>query len=192
MTGMEELLPGLHKLPLFNAAECDSIVARVKAVRNWESAEVRTWDPTGYSSEVDSQTRNARLLPDRYGEDIYNDFETRINRKVKPLVKHVWRVGLNEHSGTQMVRYLAGGHYIAHRDAGLDLSDRYFTVLCYLNDDFEGGATSFPSLHYRVLPERGKAIVFPSTYSHRAETVVSGEKYVLVSWILGPTPMRWI
>jgi len=90
------------------------------------------------------------------------------------------------------VRYEPGNYYAAHTDTGMNLLDRYFTVLCYLNDDFEGGQTSFPTLLYSAAPRRGKAVVFPSTYVHRADPVTRGEKYVIVSWMMGAPPSRWL
>jgi predicted 2-oxoglutarate/Fe(II)-dependent dioxygenase YbiX len=95
-------------------------------------------------------------------------------------------------SGTHAVRYQPGDYYAPHTDTGADLLDRYFTVLCYLNDDFEGGETRFPQIGYSVAPRRGKAVVFPATYLHQAGRVTSGEKYVIVSWLAGRPPIKWI
>jgi predicted 2-oxoglutarate/Fe(II)-dependent dioxygenase YbiX len=100
---------------------------------------------------------------------------------------------LSECQGTQLVRYKPGGHYVPHTDAGADeFANRYFTVLCYLNQDFEGGKTSFPSLNYAATPRAGKALIFPATYLHCAEPVVRGEKLILLSWVCGPVPIRWV
>jgi prolyl 4-hydroxylase len=121
-----------------------------------------------------------------------SDFEDRVARLICPAVSKVWGVELTRQNGTHAVRYEPGGFYAPHTDTGEDLLDRYFTVLCYLNDDFEGGETDFPGLGYRVAPRCGKAVVFPATYLHRAERVVSGEKYIMVSWLTGRPPIRWI
>jgi predicted 2-oxoglutarate/Fe(II)-dependent dioxygenase YbiX len=66
--------------------------------------------------------------------------------------------------------------------------NRYYSLVCYLNDDFEGGSTRFPALDYAVKPQCGKAILFPSRYLHGGEPVISGQKYILISWITGPIP----
>ena len=120
------------------------------------------------------------------------DFSEKLGRLVRPAVKELWRVDLTRHSGTHVVRYEPGNYYAAHTDTGMNLLDRYFTVLCYLNDDFEGGQTSFPTLLYSAAPRCGKAVVFPSTYVHRADPVTRGEKYVIVSWMMGAPPSRWL
>jgi len=108
------------------------------------------------------------------------------------MVNRLWGTNFKEHADTQLVRYSPGGYYHTHTDNSHDLGARFFTVLCYLNDDFEGGGTRFPSLNYTVTPVCGKAVFFPSKYLHCAESVCGGEKYVLVSWVLGPTPITWI
>jgi predicted 2-oxoglutarate/Fe(II)-dependent dioxygenase YbiX len=90
------------------------------------------------------------------------------------------------------VRYSPGDYYVAHSDVIPGDDYRYFTVLCYLNEEFEGGQTSFPVLGHRVTPRAGTAVVFPSSYLHRAEPVAGGEKYVIVTWLCGPPPVRWL
>jgi predicted 2-oxoglutarate/Fe(II)-dependent dioxygenase YbiX len=61
-----------------------------------------------------------------------------------------------------------------------------------LNDDFTGGRTLFPTLNYATTPAAGQAIIFPSNYLHGSEPVSRGKKFVLVSWIDGPVPIKWI
>ena len=59
--------------------------------------------------------------------------------------------------------------------------------MIYLNDGFEGGATSFAELDDRmrdedrltVNPRQGMALIFAHPLLHKGEPVVSGRKYVL-------------
>jgi len=139
-----------------------------------------------------TSVRRARVLQPAFAEKIYDDFDCRMDQKVKPLIRSIWHADLKVHAGTQFIRYSPSGHYEPHTDSGLDLNDRYFSVLCYLNDDFEGGHTSFPYLNYFAVPKRGRAIVFPSRFMHCAEPVVSGEKFVVLTWVMGPVPLDWI
>jgi predicted 2-oxoglutarate/Fe(II)-dependent dioxygenase YbiX len=119
-------------------------------------------------------------------------FNSKATNAFGPIIKKTWRANPGRYGGTHIVRYQTGGFYVSHADAGLDLNDRYFTILCYLNDEFTGGHTSFPTLGFSVTPRKGKAIMFPSTYVHRAEPVIEGTKYILVSWLMGPDPPKWI
>jgi hypothetical protein len=184
---------GVFSTALFEPDECDSIVHSLKNIDHWINAQVRREITNGeYDSVIKPDVRSASILKSAHAPGIVRAFDEKLNTVIKPLVKEIWSVNLSEHSGTQILRYAPGGHYLPHRDSGLDLEDRYFTVLCYLNEDFEGGTTWFPSLSYSTVPKCGKAILFPSKYFHCAHPVISGEKYVMVSWILGPVPIKWI
>jgi predicted 2-oxoglutarate/Fe(II)-dependent dioxygenase YbiX len=137
-------------------------------------------------SIIDPEYRTASVLFSENIGAVCRKFDVKMNAVLKPLVQHLWGHNLTDHDGTQLVRYSPGGHYRAHSDVGRRTRNRYYTVLCYLNDDFEGGSTQFPALRYSVAPQSGKAILFPSSYLHCGEPVTSGEKYILVSWITGP------
>ncbi len=86
----------------------------------------------------------------------------------------------------QILKYEEGQEYKWHWDAAylMDRTEagRQYSVVLYLNDDFEGGETQI--WNDIVKPEKGKALVFPShwTYPHRALPVTKGIKYALVSW----------
>ena len=196
MIDCKEESHGVFAVSLFERNSCESIVSFVKTLDrpdDWTNAQVAgTTENGSYYSAVKPDIRSASLLASRHGSQILRDFDEKIHNVIKPLVKQIWRVELTKHFGTHMIRYSPGGHYVTHQDAGQVALDRYFTVVCYLNDDFEGGHTWFPSLSYSAIPECGKAILFPSTYFHRGEPVTRGEKYVLVTWILGPIPISWI
>ncbi len=92
-----------------------------------------------------------------------------------------------------VLKYRAGGLYKTHADSehwdkharrwvrGLD---RDFSLLLYVNDDYEGGTLYFPNFDFRLTPGAGMLVAFPSDhrYMHAAETLVSGERFALVSW----------
>lgn len=187
-----EVAHGVLSVQLFQADFCKLTVARARRL-SWRVAQVQVEQPGGGERiYTHSKTRSASILNSEGAAEVYDEFDLQIDRVVKPLIKQIWRIELKEHSGTQMIRYRKGGHYIPHADAGRDLPERYFTVVCYLNDDFEGGHTSFPSLGSMVKPKAGQAIVFPSRYLHCAEPVTQGEKLVLITWVCGPAPINWI
>jgi len=183
----------VFSLSLYNGPSCAKIISRIRKSRGWSEARVRKQFGNGKVRSLRlSSVRHARILDPARAKKIYDDFERQINQKVKPLIKHIWHADLREHSGTQIIRYAPNGHYQAHTDSGLDLDDRYFTVLCYLNDNFEGGCTFFPYLNYRATPGCGRAVIFPSRYMHCAEPVLHGEKFVALTWVMGPLPIQWL
>lgn len=180
---------GIVSLSLFRPRACLEMIESVRGVAGWDTAKVGKRGPDGeIRSMVDPQFRTASVLFTEYLAAIEKKFDAQMNALLKPLVERLWGRNLTEHDGTQLVRYSPGGHYRAHSDIGRRTRNRYYTVLCYLNDDFEGGKTLFPALDYEVTPRSGKAIIFPSGYLHCGAPVTSGEKYILVSWITGPIP----
>lgn len=193
MVAYKEEASEVFSIELFSARTCDSIVRTIAKRRSWQEAKVRKQLPSGRVRSMRmASVRTARVLDPQAAPDIYDAFDGQIDRRVKPLVREVWGAALSEHAGTQIIRYGANGYYHPHTDSGLDFEDRYFTILCYLNDNFEGGSTFFPYLSYRAVPRRGKAIVFPSRYMHAAEPVLSGQKFVALSWVMGPLPIQWL
>lgn len=95
----------------------------------------------------------------------------------------------------QCVSYRSGQEFRPHFDAYADMNDkvrqRRWTVLVYLNDDFEGGETLFPLLGVRVVPRTGSALVFdnlrgdmsPNPLSlHAGCPVRSGRKFACNIW----------
>jgi hypothetical protein len=180
---------GIFALPLFQPRVCRAMIESVAGHHGWNSAKVsRRGDDGEMRSVVDPSHRTASLLFSAHLPAICRKFDAQMNGVVKPFVHHIWRQHLTEHEGTQLVRYSPGGHYIPHSDVGRLTMNRYYSVLCYLNDDFEGGSTQFPNLDYSVTPRSGKAVIFPSSYLHGGEPVTSGEKYILVTWITGTPP----
>lgn len=92
-----------------------------------------------------------------------------------------------------ILRYRKGGNYKPHSDADywdedrnewVRNVDRDYSAVLYFNDEFEGGSLYFTRLDYRLSPEAGMLVCFPSggLYEHTAEPVVTGSRYALVTW----------
>lgn len=68
----------------------------------------------------------------------------------------------------------------------------FFTFMVYLNEDFEGGRTSFadfssPKRRYdgvSIIPRKGMALLFHHPIMHRGDPVTKGRKYVLRSDVM--------
>lgn len=92
-----------------------------------------------------------------------------------------------------MLRYALGQQYKPHTD-GLpgEKNQRVWTVLIYLNSDYDGGATSFPMLGIDYRGSTGDALIFnnvntsgqpdPETL-HAGLPVTSGIKWLATRWI---------
>jgi len=193
MTEYRQESQGLLSICLHEPAECQRMVERIRRLDGWVPAQVRDVTADGRSQTLtEPDVRSTQILLTEQAEPIYRAFELALNAKVKPLVKQVWQIDLADHFGTQILRYGPDDHYVPHQDGGIGFESRYFSVVCYLNDDFLGGETSFPGLGHMTKPVTGKAIVFPSHYLHGSVPVIRGEKFVIVSWLRGPVPIKWI
>lgn len=184
---------GIHALRLYDGDACREMTDYLRRAGDWERAQIRAGrGPGDYRAETHPEVRSGQVLSYRAGQHLRRSFELELARHVEPFVERVWGLRLTEHSSVQVIRYGPGDHYRTHRDASLDMSHRYFTVLCYLNDGFGGGRTIFPSLAHSVRPESGKAVIFPAAYFHSAEPVEDGEKFLLAAWMHGPAAIRWV
>jgi len=77
------------------------------------------------------------------------------------------------------------GKYIYHDDfLQNENSSRVITFLWYLNDVDTGGFTEFWN-SYKIKPERGKLLLFPSTWSypHSGLIPTSHDKYIITGWV---------
>ena len=91
--------------------------------------------------------------------------------------------------GIQVLEYTKEQKYNYHFDACTDPKSDFYhrqvSVVLYLKDDFEGGATKFkmlPGCNFR--PAAGRALFFRSNwcFPHCSTPVESGKKRVAVTW----------
>lgn len=94
-----------------------------------------------------------------------------------------------------VVYYKTGGFYEPHIDPHPDQissSERPFTFIFILNDDYEGGETYFPNLNVSFKLKKGDALFFHNyntdgTYTqlalHGGKHVKSGEKWICNVWL---------
>ena len=69
---------------------------------------------------------------------------------------------------------------------GFENEPRAFVFSIYLNDVEEGGETEFLHFSKRVKPKTGRIVIWPAAfpYLHRGNPPLSGEKYILTSWMM--------
>jgi len=103
----------------------------------------------------------------------------------------------------QCLYYDPGQEYQAHYDTFdestergkkvvFEKGQRKYTILAYLNDDFEGGGTYFPNLDLLVHPKKGRIVIFdnldekgkplPASF-HAGLPVTTGRKYAVNIWV---------
>ena len=96
-------------------------------------------------------------------EDIITD-HVKIQKTLPSEGYHVWHI---EHAATR------------------DMAKRVLVYSIYLNTVEDGGETEFLYQSQRVKPVKGRIVIWPAgfPYVHRGNPPLSGEKYILTSWI---------
>ena len=160
---------------------------------------------------------NNKLFPSRiYSDknDVYSNDSRKSNqtwlddshpaiKQISNRVRQYTKTDNKYQEPLQVVNYPVGGFFRPHYDAcegnkefceRMDgkYGPRLFTVLFYLNDNFEGGETVFPKINKVVKPEKGKAVIFRNVNDdgiiikqalHGGEPIKSGEKWIANKWI---------
>ena len=194
---------------LLSPAECASLVGAA------EAAGFSFWDPAG-EDDGQRRLRNAETI-EFMGDTLCSSLWARLAPFVPPRVevregedRHsleldgAWvAAGLNEH--LLINRYAGGGHFAPHADGSTEVSfdeRSLYTVLIYLNDVGEGGATQLlrgdqsdatcadggaaplvareGAVVHAVRPVAGRAVVYWHETLHAGQPVGAAEcKYCL-------------
>lgn len=89
----------------------------------------------------------------------------------------------------QILEYTEEQKYNYHYDTCTDTNSKFYhrqiSLVLYLKDNFEGGATKFKMLpKHNFRPKAGRGLFFPSNwcFTHCSMPVISGKKRVAVTW----------
>jgi prolyl 4-hydroxylase len=157
--------------------ECQALIALSESV-GFQAARIEgAWNgPRGFV--VQSGRDNCRVA--------VADFELaaalwrRVRRAVPERLKDKTAVGLNER--LRFYRYEAGQSFGPHKDGFYKRSEAeqsLLTLILYLNEEYIGGETFFTDSESLIVPEAGKALLFPHQLWHEGRTVTDGRKYIL-------------
>jgi predicted 2-oxoglutarate/Fe(II)-dependent dioxygenase YbiX len=177
---------------LLSAEECRRLIDLSEEL-GYEEALVTS--PEG-PVRVEGLRNNDRVIHDDRGlaEQLWT-----LAQEVVPLALENCRaVGLNERF--RFYRYDPGQLFDWHQDASYESDDgdhSLMTFMVYLNDGFEGGATSFDDScseemydEFQVTPATGLGLFFIHSVCHKGEPVVRGRKYVLRTDVMYRPRMR--
>jgi prolyl 4-hydroxylase len=161
-------------------------------------SEPKLVDSMVYGAETDNVTLESRI-----SKQCWFGNEDQLIDKISDTCASATSTHKNCQEQLQVVKYAKGGFFVPHFDPcegdeqfcermNRESGHRKYTVLIYLNDDFEGGETEFPELKKSVKPEKGKAVIFRSVddngniipeSKHGGNPVTQGEKWVCNKWI---------
>ncbi|XP_026315821.1 prolyl 4-hydroxylase subunit alpha-2-like [Hyposmocoma kahamanoa] len=145
----------------------------------------------------------ARIVGDIYAEYrigksawLYNNID--VVAKLRQRTADFTGLNISHAEPLQVLNYGIGGHYIWHYDAfdsgqfNKEDGNRIATVLFYMSDVSQGGATVFAQLNLTVTPKKGSAIFWNNLHPtgeidkktlHAACPVLYGSKWVSNIWI---------
>ena len=144
------------------------------------------------------------IIPNRTSHGTFfhlneTEFIARLDRRIAEVMN--WPLENGE--GIQILRCGIGGEYRPHFDyftpvlpnrltALTEGGQRVATLIMYLNEPEEGGATVFPEIHLDVSPKKGGAVYFSYCNSlgqvdpltlHGGAPVKQGEKWIATKWM---------
>jgi predicted 2-oxoglutarate/Fe(II)-dependent dioxygenase YbiX len=165
-----------------SAAECDDYI-RLGEATGFEEAPITTSRGMMMMKDV---RNNDRVMIDDPARALA--LYQRLSDDLAPRFQRTWtRVAFNER--LRLYRYDIGQQFDWHRDGYFQRPNgerSFFTFMVYLNDDFDGGATSFsddgfgfPGGMLRITPAKGMGLLFHHPILHRGDPVTTGHKYVL-------------
>ena len=137
----------------------------------------------GHDTEQEIRTSQTLNFGERlpfWDEEVRKHFTASVNHYTE-IHKEV----VTKDEGFNLLRYGVSNKYDFHADSSW-ASYRNVSALIYLNpSEYEGGETFFKHFDIKVKPEKPAIVLFPSNYAylHAALPVISGEKYVLVTWM---------
>lgn len=185
--------PPILILPdVFEPDFCDHLIALYKADGGTQSGFMRDeGGRTVAKMDPSFKVRSDYTLTD---PDLIKATQARVMRKVIPQIARV-----HFFQCTRMERYMVGcypadegGHFKPHRDnTTLGTAHRRFAVSINLNDDFEGGAVSFPEYSPQGFKApRGTAVIFSCSMLHAVSKVTSGTRFAFLPFLYDDAAAR--
>jgi prolyl 4-hydroxylase len=162
-----------------SAAECAALVDRIEGLGPTE-APITT--AAGFVMRPDIRNNHRAIFDDvELARVLFARLEPAIPRELCGMRP----VGANERF--RCYRYTRGQRFGPHYDGAFvrDASERsLLTLMVYLNEGFEGGATTFLDHGLVVTPRTGTALLFQHFQLHEGSEVHAGTKYVLRSDVM--------
>jgi prolyl 4-hydroxylase len=163
----------------FTREECAALVARVEGI-GFEAAAVNL--PGGQVIRPDIRNNARVMLRD---EELAAQIFARTRGRFPERLQGMEAVGANEL--LRFYRYSPGQRFAPHTDGCYVRDERersLLTLMVYLNDGFEGGATEFAELGQTVVPRTGMALLFQHGVLHEGCVVTGGTKYAVRSDVM--------
>jgi prolyl 4-hydroxylase len=165
--------------------DCDSLI---------ELAKPQLHDATVLGAAIDGY---------RTAQTTFFHFSNEVIDKIKNLIAFESGIPIENQERISVIKYERGGEYKQHQDFFHPDTDYYDseikrggqrtqTFLFYLNDNFYGGETDFPTKKITVTPKKRRALIWKNLNDdgtpdyeslHAGLPVLAGTKWIAVVWI---------
>ncbi len=169
----------IFSFQLFDPALCRQTISGLASVTQWSAGNIIV--PASNSPSGKPEVRRVAECGIGASAELAKVWHQRLATTVAPVAMLCFRYAIADaQMAAKLLRYERGGFYKLHFDLARPLP-RLLSLICYLNDDYVGGETSFLRQNVTIKPKPGMAILFPSGVSHihEAKPVIQGIKYVL-------------
>ena len=160
---------------ILTAEECKDWIARIKDAGP-EPAPINT--PRGVAV-VDQIRNNRRVIFDNkvWANNLFEPIKNDVPQEIHGMKL----CGINER--LRCYEYFPGQRFAPHSDGAFvrdECEQSFYTYIIYLNDDFEGGETTFlVNPEIVIKPRTGCGLFFQHPIIHEGVVVTEGTKYVL-------------
>lgn len=139
----------------------------------------------------------------------YNQYNEKMSKKMIDFATEKWQTSFTKDRPSMLMVHPSGTYLKPHTDIlSIDyvnndpdkdegptqeeqlkkypnLWDGYLAILCYMNDDFEGGYLYFPDFDYYLKPKRNSIIMFPGGLHcvHGVTEITKGTRYTISQWV---------
>ena len=112
------------------------------------------------------------LCARKYAE-IFNIDSNKVDYAANILKENETEIGI--------YKYFEGQSMGPHVDYNEDNNYLEYTIVVYLNDDYEGGELYFNEFDITLKPKAGSIVMYPSTfpYTHESLKVIKGRKCLI-------------
>ena len=166
----DEPVDNIYNFPLFTPAFCQEIIAEAENFDRWTTGRHKHFPTTD-------------ILLNSIGLRLPIDFV--IYSYIVPMIQQFFCTSF-ELKNVRIENFLAKYTPETQQHLSLHNDGADFTIVTHLNTEFEGGGTYFPKFKQLILPAQpGQATLHLGRfgYLHGARPVISGKRYVLVSFI---------
>lgn len=177
-----ETLPAeLVTMRVLDAQDCAAIGDKARLDLGWYESMIAHDDKIGY--DLEPEGRKSQSLPPAGFAEHFPGLHDRIAAPLLEKVKEKWGADFPSISGLHLIKYQEGGYFVVHTDSGTQFPRRKYSIICYIDQDYLGGETAFPSLEVMVKGRSGWVLIFPSGLLHSGMPIAQGTKLIAVGFL---------